>query len=280
MRDLIIRIASAVVALAIVIPIIVFGELQGVQGLLWLIGIIGMLEYAKMAFGDDFKKALGVFFAGGMATYALVLYGRVEHYPLCVAALAMVSLSWAVTRSWEPKEALERAGRMWIGWVYVPLIAWIGVLVSMQQPGVPWLEQEGLGWLFFCMICVFAGDSGGYLAGRAFGKTKLAPSVSPKKTWEGVAGGVLLAVLLASWFWYGVLEARASVDLAFVELVGLVVLIVAAGIVGDLCESLLKRAYGVKDTGRIMPGHGGVLDRLDSLMFAVPVLISFLRVAG
>jgi phosphatidate cytidylyltransferase len=215
-----------------------------------------------------------------MASFALILYGRSAHYPLCIAALTMVSLSWAITRSWEPKEALERAGRMWIGWVYVPLIAWIGVLVSMQRPDVPWIEQEGLLWLFFCMICVFAGDSGAYLAGRAFGKTKLAPSVSPKKTWEGVAGGVLLAEILAGWFWYGVLAERTSVELGVGGLIGLVCLVVSAGIVGDLCESLLKRAYDVKDTGRIMPGHGGVLDRLDSLMFAVPVTLVFLRVVG
>ena len=121
------------------------------------------------------------------------------------------------------------------------------------------------GWFLFPMFVIWAGDTGAYFTGRAFGRHKLAPVVSPKKTWEGAAGGLVASVL-------GGLLCRA---IFFTEMPISDVVIFAApaavlGQLGDLCESMIKRSTGVKDSGTILYGHGGILDRVDGLLFAVP----------
>ena len=116
-------------------------------------------------------------------------------------------------------------------------------------------------------------DTGAYCVGRAFGKHKLAPKISPGKTWEGVAGGLIAGLLMATlahyWF-FRELPLKWTLVLASV--------MVVLGIVGDLTESALKRSAGAKDAANILPGHGGVLDRLDSLLFNAPVIYYFARI--
>jgi len=117
------------------------------------------------------------------------------------------------------------------------------------------------------MVLIWGADTGAYFAGRAFGKRKLAPQVSPGKSWEGVAGAMGVTVVVA-------LVGGALLDVSGVALFGLVILsliTVAFSIVGDLMESLMKRRVGVKDSGTLLPGHGGVLDRIDSLTAAAPI---------
>jgi len=130
-----------------------------------------------------------------------------------------------------------------------------------------WERPGGADLLAFLMLVTWAGDTGAFYAGRALGRHPLAPAVSPKKTLEGAAGGLLLAgvtaVVAATW-----LLPRLSPWTAG----GAGLLLAVAGMAGDLCESALKRGAGVKDSGRLIPGHGGLLDRLDSLLFAGPVL--------
>jgi phosphatidate cytidylyltransferase len=120
---------------------------------------------------------------------------------------------------------------------------------------------------------VVAADIGAYFAGRRFGRNKLAPRVSPGKTWEGVAGGLVAAALMAAvgvW-WFDVSAGR---------FIALCMVVVVASIVGDLTESLFKRHAGLKDSGTILPGHGGVLDRVDSVTAAAPVFLLGLQVLG
>lgn len=114
------------------------------------------------------------------------------------------------------------------------------------------------------------GDTGAYFAGRFAGKTPLFPRVSPKKTREGVVGGVFASVIGAC-----IVKQVGGVDIGWGPLVALAVVLDLAGVVGDLAESLLKRAWGVKDSGWIMPGHGGILDRVDALLFTAPLLWGF-----
>ncbi len=127
-------------------------------------------------------------------------------------------------------------------------------------------EQFGPGFVILLMMLIWAADTGAYFAGRAFGKRKLARNVSPGKTWEGVIGGMLLALLIA------LIATRwlAPVDGLAMYLM-LVVLTVALSVLGDLLESLFKRIAAVKDSGGLLPGHGGVLDRIDSLTAAAPI---------
>jgi len=139
--------------------------------------------------------------------------------------------------------------------VLVP--AWLAMVAILTLP------RAGPELLLLVLCVVFAADIGAYFAGRRFGRAKLAPSVSPGKTWEGLAGGLLLAGLAAA------LGARIlNLPVSFMGMTGLG--IAALSVVGDLTESMFKRSVGLKDSGHLIPGHGGVLDRLDSVAPALP----------
>jgi phosphatidate cytidylyltransferase len=145
--------------------------------------------------------------------------------------------------------------------VVVLVPAWIGLVVIHGN------ELAGGYLVLLLMALVWGADSGAYVAGRLWGRTKLAPEVSPGKSWEGVYGGLAVATLaaLGCGVWFG-LDWRALVTLT---LLGFVTVLFS--IVGDLFESMIKRLAGVKDSGRLLPGHGGMLDRIDSVTAAAPV---------
>lgn len=127
--------------------------------------------------------------------------------------------------------------------------------------------------VLFIVLLVVAADVGAYFTGRQFGRHKLAPKVSPGKTWEGVFGGLLAAAVMA---WIGVVWFNISAPAFF----ALCALVVVASVVGDLTESLFKRHVGLKDSGSLLPGHGGVLDRVDSVTAAAPVFLVGLERLG
>jgi phosphatidate cytidylyltransferase len=130
-------------------------------------------------------------------------------------------------------------------------------------------------WRVVLLLAILmVADSAAYFAGRALGRHKMAPSISPGKTWEGAAAGLLGGVL-------GALGVRAAglPDLPLLDAAALGALVAAVGAAGDLAESLLKRWAGVKDSGHLFPGHGGMLDRLDSLLFGAPVLYYYFSLA-
>jgi phosphatidate cytidylyltransferase len=133
--------------------------------------------------------------------------------------------------------------------------------------------HPGPGWVLFTLVVVWAADTGAFFAGKFFGRVPLAPRVSPKKTWEGVLGGLLLSGLVAALggYWLGVTGF---------PFISLCVAVAALSVVGDLTESMLKRASGLKDSGSLFPGHGGMLDRIDSVTAAAPALVFGLLVLG
>ena len=126
--------------------------------------------------------------------------------------------------------------------------------------------QDGEQWTMFALILIVAADTGAFFAGRQFGRVKLAPRVSPGKTWEGALGGVALAALVAT-------GGAAIFDLPIWPMLLVGVLVAAFSIVGDLTESMFKRHSGVKDSGSLFPGHGGILDRIDSITAGAPLLL-------
>lgn len=184
---------------------------------------------------------------------------------LAVVLLALIVAAGAVTLAMGPPDpsVVGRAALMVMAPLYTGLplgaISWV---VCFHGPAAAT-------WLL-AMIAV--SDSGQYYCGRAFGRRKLAPAVSPAKTVEGAVGGVMVAVVVGAvtgpWALPGVPVAAVA---------GLTLALALAGIVGDLFESLLKRSAGVKDSSHLIPGHGGVLDRIDSHLFAAPVFYIFLR---
>jgi phosphatidate cytidylyltransferase len=141
-------------------------------------------------------------------------------------------------------------GVLYIGWL-------ISFLVALRIEG-------GRNWLFLMLFATFGSDTFAYFIGKAIGKHKMAPSISPGKSWEGAVGGVLGAMLVCYLF---TLPTPVQVSLSIISAIVLGLVISVFGQIGDLVESMLKRGTGVKDSGSLMPGHGGMLDRLDSLLF-------------
>lgn len=135
------------------------------------------------------------------------------------------------------------------------------------------LHQQAPYWLLFLLLLVVAADVGAYFAGRQFGRHKLAPKVSPGKTWEGVGGGIVAAGIMAA-----IGTTVFAVDI--VSFAAVCAIVVVASIVGDLTESLFKRHAGLKDSGTLLPGHGGVLDRVDSVTAAAPIFLLGMETLG
>jgi len=204
---------------------------------------------------------------------------------LSVGLLLTVGLGALVlTRSAPPGQSVAALGVLAFGVVYlvVPLLSLL------------WLHEMGPRYVLQLMVVVWVCDSAAYFVGSRFGRHKMAPRVSPAKSWEGVAGGVLGAAAVIA-VWWAVASARGgAMGLAAgggmavatsswetgVAITGLALVTALATVFGDLVESLLKRSEGVKDAGSILPGHGGFLDRIDGLLFAAPIWalgISLLR---
>jgi phosphatidate cytidylyltransferase len=144
--------------------------------------------------------------------------------------------------------------------------AWLALIRMRVLP-------DGAQWVLFALVLVWVADIGAYFSGRRFGRVRLAPQVSPAKTWEGVFGAMLLSALVAS-------AGAAWFHLPLITFLPLCLGVVGFSIVGDLTESLLKRYAGVKDSGTLFPGHGGVMDRIDSITGAAPVLFLGLTYLG
>jgi phosphatidate cytidylyltransferase len=143
--------------------------------------------------------------------------------------------------------------------------------------GLIYLHQHHGGWiLLYLLTLVWVADTGAYFSGRKFGKHKLAPAISPGKTWEGVAGGIFANLLwmLLVYQMLGSYQLHTGLNLSLIQflLIGLATSFIS--VVGDLFESILKRQAGVKDSGKLLPGHGGVLDRIDSIIAASPVFVA------
>ncbi|MGY1445985.1 phosphatidate cytidylyltransferase [Pseudomonas chlororaphis] len=160
------------------------------------------------------------------------------------------------------------AAKLVIG-LLILLPAWQGLVFIKQQPLGNWL-------IMAVMVLVWGADIGAYFSGKAFGKRKLAPQVSPGKSWEGVYGGLLLSLVITAVVG---LVVDWSVGQIILGLLGAAI-VVFISVVGDLTESMFKRQAGIKDSSNLLPGHGGVLDRIDSLTAAIPVFAVLLWMAA
>ncbi len=251
----------------------------GVLPILLLVTLLALHEFYGFlqARGIPHFKGLGL--VCGVAYVAavwLVNYlewphrGEVEVVGLFVIVAAVLLRQLAETKTERPLDSL---GGTLLGILYVPfLFAFIVKLLT------GWGHDSGRLFVLFLIVVVKFTDIGAYSIGCAIGKHKLLPRVSPAKTWEGVIGGLVVGTVAGWGYW--LIVARWSGDHAFSMpvVLGIGILLSVFGIIGDLIESLLKRAAGVKDSGRIIRGMGGLLDVLDSLLFAAPVLYIALHV--
>lgn len=193
-----------------------------------------------------------------------------EGFHFALGALMLVALAWWVVATifvlrypFEPPP--------WLIVISGALIIVPAFAVIAQVDSAQWWQPARL--LILSFLLVWAADIGAYFVGRAVGKRKLAPSVSPGKTWEGLVGGLVLALLVA-------VGLGIVYEQSLMHLLPLAAIVVLASVVGDLTVSLFKRYSGVKDMGSVFPGHGGVLDRFDSFSAAAPVLYALLAVFG
>jgi phosphatidate cytidylyltransferase len=228
-----------------------WANLAGYRRPAWLLFVAGTLAIAGLLL---FAPASGFGSEGGWpAAIPLFVCGTATLFWLLVAP-AWLAAGWRV----ESKLALALTG--WL----VLIAAWVALVqIQARSPGL----------LLALMAVVWIADTAAYFTGRAFGRHKLAPAISPGKTWEGVYGALCAtAVYALALFAFApaTQTLRASSPVAVALWVALLLGLCAVSIVGDLFESLLKRQRGVKDSGRILPGHGGVLDRIDALIAAMP----------
>jgi phosphatidate cytidylyltransferase len=158
---------------------------------------------------------------------------------------------------------IRQKERVFISWAWtIAGVLYVGLLLSYL---VTLRLEAGRSWVFLALFATFGSDTAAYFIGKALGRHRLAPRISPAKTWEGTIGGLIGAVIISLLF---TLPTPLQLPLGYGQAVLLGILISVFGQIGDLVESLLKRNTGVKESGNLMPGHGGLLDRMDSVVFA------------
>lgn len=265
------RLLTAVVVLPFLIASILVSSLWWVFVALAVAAmVLGLWEFYLLAKRLQLKPDPAAGYIAGAAIVTISLYNdpaiNVLLVQFVLIALTIGTLIAATFRGAFDK-MLASTGATILGVLYIPLLG--SHLISMRVGFNPTLSAHLLSFFFLVLM---GADAGAYYIGRAFGKHKLAPSISPGKTWEGAVGGILAALAMATlahfWF-FRELPLRYILPLAAVMTI--------VGIFGDLAESALKRGAGAKDAANILPGHGGLLDRLDSLLFNAPLIYYFAR---
>lgn len=229
-------------------------------------GGLALYEFYRLCFHPSPKlTAIGVGLAGYLA---LVMSPHVPDWlqPSLVAALAAV-LSIPLLTKTPLDECLVHGAVTLTGMLYLGLTSSYLVMTRMLPQG-EWL-------IFYLVLVTWASDTGAYYIGTLCGRHALAPRLSPKKTWEGLAGGLVFAILVAyiARWWF-------LPDLSLPDCTIIAILLTATGFWGDLAESAIKRSVRAKDSGSLLPGHGGMLDRLDSLLFTAPAFYYYVTVVS
>jgi len=251
------RWATGVIAVPILIGIIAYGPEEMFTLLIAFATLAGMAEYNRMVFGKGFRWEKAETLVVALFTLLAAAAGDRALLTAVLSFAVMVILMLNLLRVDEEGLDMIRVGKVIVGIMYIPLLLSHFILIRQTSSGVY--------WIFFILVLAFSGDIAAYYVGSRMGKTKLLPKVSPGKTVEGTIGlvvGSIAGALLFRQLFFPLLPVPHAVIMALVGSI--------AGQLGDLCESVLKRTAGVKDSGAMLPGHGGILDRLDCLMFITP----------
>jgi phosphatidate cytidylyltransferase len=267
MSNLALRVLTAVIALPLVGLLVLWDERLGFALLVFLFALLGTIEYTAIALkgAPRWQRALVVAAGVGLG---VGLYARADLGLVWVLAAVILSATAVLVAPGDLPGATARLGAAVMGTIYPGAFA--APLALLQRD-----VADGPFWVFLALAVTFANDTGAYFAGRALGRHKLYPLISPSKTIEGAFGGLggsVAAALICRATFFHALTLRDSLLVAAPAAV--------LGPVGDLVESMLKRSGGVKDSGKLLPGHGGVLDRVDALLFVaawVYTYAAFLR---
>lgn len=254
------RTITAILALVLFLPFIIIGNLPFTI-FVYIIATIGLLELIRMRKIDNYYTPMVIgtillwliLIPDGSTILSIIGFSKFEFLMMSVLLLL------AYTVLLKNKFTFDDAGFILLSTIYVA----VGFYYLIETRN----DVDGLWNVFFAFFIIWATDTGAYLIGRSFGKHKLWPQISPKKTIEGAIGGVVLASVVAVIFHFIHPFPHTTVTVIIVTIVASLF-----GQIGDLVESAFKRHYGVKDSGKLLPGHGGILDRFDSLLFVLPLL--------
>ncbi len=282
-QNLKLRIITALIGVPVILVLLTGMGVEGVALFSWLVSLGMTIEFSRLFFtlSDSGLKTLIVltmttlfhffnyYLSVGLSSAFL---GIMPFFTLFIVFLLLVPrlLNFGGSAALNSNAGNEKLTKHFqellaasFGFVYT---CWLPMLmVSIRQ------SSQGKYWLIFTMLVVWSADSFAYFGGKYFGKRLLFETVSPKKTWEGAIAGGLGALLVSLVFARFFLSQYGVVEIGVMSLTMSV-----ASMLGDLCESLMKRAANVKDSGSILPGHGGFLDRFDGVVFALPVMYAFL----
>jgi len=248
---------TGIIAIPLLILVIVYGSPLVFSMLIILVIIGSVFEYNSMIFKGKYpwEKTEGLVIAF-LVPFSAYLGGVQLMFATATFSVIVVFLLF-LFRAKDGLADFSSVAGVVFGFMYIPLL--ISYIIPLRS------SENGIAWVFFVIVAAFAGDSSAFYAGRTFGKNKLMPSVSAGKTVEGalgsIAGTIVACVVFKLLFLHG-LSMWNAIVLGFLGSI--------IGQLGDLCESVVKRTYMVKDSGFFLPGHGGILDRLDSLIFMIP----------
>ncbi len=254
------RLITGVVFVGVIVGATLFNEYSFLV-LLTNICIFGLIEYYRIVFKNQFHYSQVIFILFGIAIVWMKFWFD-EWFAYAIAMifpLAAIMVLLSGQRNW------KHIGYLMGGLLYIALPLFffhIGAMKSTHYSDSPYMIYKPLLALNL-FILIWSSDTFAYLSGRAFGKRKLFESISPKKTWEGFIGGAVLTIgisFLLAYLWH--IPYRVNIAVALCTVV--------FGTLGDLVESMLKREFDVKDSGNVLPGHGGVLDRFDALLVSLP----------
>jgi phosphatidate cytidylyltransferase len=255
------RLLTASVAIPLLILLIWLGGRVFFALVVGLTAAVGLLEYYSFVLSRETvaTKAAGLVLG---LTLVISFLSDVQVILLVLIMVFFGSAMISLTRFDRETPALEMLYRQVFGLVYVPFL--LGHLILIRS------GHKGMAWMFFLMAVIIAGDTAAYYVGKKFGRHKLSPEISPGKTMEGAIGGLAGNLVLGVLF-----KICCFPEFGWGSWIVLVVAMGVLGQVGDLFESTLKRSAQIKDSGSIFPGHGGLLDRIDALLFAAPTLYYF-----
>ena len=274
------RLISGTIYVALIVLVLVLSMVWGLWVLLSFFAVAGIIEFNRLTGVNRpyiFRIVLDCA-AAVWLLYATAQYGMAISHGLGIFLPYLLYLLYVVCRStFLPHQAmLPSLGNSLIGQLYIAVPLALAIRLTLTiAPFSSMTQYNGL-LLLAIFIFIWVNDTGAYLVGSRWGKRRLAPSISPKKTVEGSIGGLLLALLSAV-----ILRLLLFPELSWLHILLIAAVVAVFGTIGDLFESSLKRQAGVKDSGKLIPGHGGILDRIDSFLLAVPavyLLLAFLSI--
>lgn len=264
-KEMVIRIIVAAVLIPLALLLIIKAHPHIFFTVVVVISVLGTYEFIKIMKNDTLHLYVQLMWASSVIVPAVIYFLGFEFFTALSFVLLFILFVLKMFSANPTEKVMEEVSYNFVAVLFIPFL--ITFLALLKNIGYEWV-------LFLCFV-VWASDSFAYFAGVAFGSHKLIPKVSPGKSVEGLVGGTIGAAVVGVLFNYFILHEN------WIIMTVIIIEIIAAGVIGDLIESMIKRSAKVKDSGTLFPGHGGVLDRFDSLMIAGPVLYFYLiYVAG